>query len=182
MTSAREIFIDKQQEDELTSSSTIAARLGEETTRVETSTQFESSSKTRLTSAQRTIPERDFVLIITLVSGTLLAIAMALSIALILKVRKIKRVKRVHDEEMRRVKQSFENRLSSMTVVATADDSSSPAKSAVDSNVNIIDNNIVAAALYQNARKSETTAAYYNMNVDDLDDDDEDELNRSMRF
>ena len=146
------------------------------------STQFESSSKTRLTSAQRTIPERDFVLIITLVSGTLLAIAMALGIALILKVRKIKRVKRVHDEEMRRVKQSFENRLSSMTVVATADDSSSPAKSAVDSNVNIIDNKSVAAALYQNARKSEATAAYYNMNVDDLDDDDEDELNRSMRF
>lgn len=178
LTSAVEIFIDNQasttpsiDSSPTTRTSALIAEAGlVSAAAADTTNEFESnSSQTRIATSKSVsgnqIPQRDFVLVVTLVGGVLLAVALALVILVIIQMKKIKREKQRHNEEMRRTKEVYENRLSQFSMSAIAVDETNhsnriastttspggngiivtnqkiiPGSDEIDENLNIVDN------------------------------------------
>lgn len=154
-----------------------------------TSTQIGSRAANEASEAQtaianttpRSVTDRDFILIITIGGGLMLVIAFALTTLVVVKFRRDNRSKKEHEEEMRRVKQAYDNQMYNQSVVAVNENSNpsnfQTTSGVDDSQVNALENKIPLS----NYKK-----VYYNEEIlDDNDleeDDDEDELNRSMRF
>lgn len=125
LTSAIEIFIDKQaQNDDQFSTPSVRNP-------IEIESAASSSSQTRIATSNSSnrenqqgpqISERDFVLVVTLVGGVLLAAGLALGILVVIQMRKIKHEKQRHVEEMRRIKEVYENRLSQFSMSAIVDE------------------------------------------------------------